>query len=188
MTDARNAHVPEPFRSTLNAIAVANEEWRTLPGYGYRYFVSNHGRVFSFVRTPRFFKCTIGNRGYPTVHLRRGGRGRTFTVAALVLLAFEGPCPNGLQICHNDGAKRNSHRTNLRYGTPVENMRDRDLHGKTMRGEAHARSKLTDQQVRSIRALGKRGITQAAIAAQFDVTQAYVGKLLANHYRQVEGC
>jgi HNH endonuclease len=47
------------------------------------------------------------------------------------MLAFEGACPEGLQVRHLDGDPKNNKFENLVYGTPKENMEDRDkVHGR----------------------------------------------------------
>jgi hypothetical protein len=46
-------------------------------------------------------------------------------VHQLVLLAFRGPCPSGMECLHNDDVKNNNELTNLRYGTRSENNKDR---------------------------------------------------------------
>lgn len=46
----------------------------------------------------------------------------------LVLAAFHGPKPKGLQACHNDGDKLNNHFSNLRYDTCQANIDDRERH------------------------------------------------------------
>jgi hypothetical protein len=49
---------------------------------------------------------------------------RTVRIHQLVLLAFVGPKPPGMQTRHLDGDKTNNRLTNLVYGTPSENQRD----------------------------------------------------------------
>lgn len=45
------------------------------------------------------------------------------------MLAFVGPCPDGMEVCHNDGNPENNRVENLRYGTRSDNMRDKRKHG-----------------------------------------------------------
>ncbi len=46
----------------------------------------------------------------------------------VVMLAFVGPCPKGLIVCHNDGDKTNNRLSNLRYDTQRSNALDRTKH------------------------------------------------------------
>lgn len=93
-------------------------------------------------------------KGYLYVNLTpaTGGRYQTFRVHRLVLEAFVGPCPVGMECRHLDGHKANCRLDNLAWGTPEQNRQDnRDLDA-YHRGEDHAQVKLTEDRVRSIRA------------------------------------
>jgi hypothetical protein len=66
-------------------------------------------------------------------------------------MAFIGPKPDGMVVCHNDGDKLNNHYANLRYDTHKSNASDMLLHGTRPLGERVHNAKLTDDQVREIR-------------------------------------
>lgn len=87
--------------------------------------------------------------GYRIVSLR----GCMCHVHHLVLEAFIGPRPPGLQACHNDGNKLNNAVTNLRWDTCKANAADRVRHGTALVGERSPNVKLTESDVREIRAL-----------------------------------
>lgn len=123
------------------------------------YTVSRCGRVFSL---PRIRKCEgrsdfrINGRelragttkaGYKMVAL---GRGNCRYVHRLVAESFLGPCPDGLEVCHNDGNPANNHISNLRYGTRKENTEDSRRHGTMRVGEDRHTSKLTEAQVAAV--------------------------------------
>lgn len=72
-------------------------------------------------------------------------------VHRLVLRAFKGECPDGMEGCHNDGDPGNNHIDNLRWDTPANNHADKIAHGTTNRGERCGTAKLTLEQVRAIR-------------------------------------
>lgn len=101
------------------------EEWRATGINGYE--VSNHGRVRSLPR-----KRTRGgilrpgiSSGYQMLSL--GGRSRL--VHRLVLVAFRGPCPEGLECAHLDGNRFNNALANLVWVTKTENEAHKRLHG-----------------------------------------------------------
>ncbi len=44
-------------------------------------------------------------------------------VHGLVMLAFVGPCPEGLEVLHKNHQPADNKRTNLKYGTRSENLK-----------------------------------------------------------------
>lgn len=101
---------------------------------------------------------------------------RTQWVHHLVYTAFHGTIPDGLMIRHLDGDPTNNRLDNLAAGTHADNMSDRDAHRTTAKGERHGCAKLTQIQVDEIRkTYAAGGIGQAALGAQYGVSQALVG-------------
>ncbi|WP_248099523.1 HNH endonuclease signature motif containing protein [Corynebacterium kefirresidentii] len=49
-------------------------------------------------------------------------------VHRLVMAAFVGPCPDGMEVCHNDGNPANNYVGNLRYDTHQANYADMFIH------------------------------------------------------------
>jgi hypothetical protein len=56
--------------------------------------------------------------------LVKSGEQRTFQVHILVLTAFVGPRPDGMQGCHGPAGQADNRIANLRWDTPGENNRD----------------------------------------------------------------
>lgn len=113
------------------------EQWRAIPGYEGYYEVSDQGRVRSLDRFNwqgrrvwgRIMSPDISDSGHLRVTLSRDSRTRRFFVHGLVLSVFVGPCPPGLEACHNDGNPANNIVSNLRWDTKSANARDRRRHG-----------------------------------------------------------
>lgn len=108
------------------------EEWRAIPGYEQTYEASSLGRIKSLPRnTTRggLRSVTIGKRGYPVVGLTQDGVQKTHEVHRLVALAFLGARPDGMEVRHADGNRRNAAAANLAYGTRSENVSDKRAHG-----------------------------------------------------------
>jgi hypothetical protein len=108
------------------------EEWRPIPGYERTYEVSNLGRVRSLRRATTsggIRKLRVNRHGYIDVNLSQANRTRTFTVHALVMLAFDGPRPEGYEIRHLNGVQDDNRRVNLSYGTASANRLDITRHG-----------------------------------------------------------
>lgn len=103
-------------------------------------------------------------------------------VHRLVLEAFVGPCPPGMEACHNDGSPANNHLPNLRWDTRKANIADCIRHGTRadFRGERHGRAKLTDDAVRAMRAEYATGDTSyKKLAAKFGVSKPAVWHVIS---------
>ncbi len=117
------------------------QQWLPVPDYVGTYEVSDDGRVRSLDRQVRRRDgwLTVKGRelsqypkppqGYWVVGLSQRGRTRTITVHTLVLLAFVGTRPKGMECLHRDGNLDNNHLSNLSWGKPSENRRDCVKHG-----------------------------------------------------------
>lgn len=78
---------------------------------------------------PRLLTGQPGKFGHLHVQLWKDNRPRTVRIHRLVLEAFVGPCPAGLEGCHGDGDASNNRLENLRWDTPSENNYDSVRHG-----------------------------------------------------------
>ena len=121
-------------------MVVAVELWRDVPNYEDAYQVSNLGRVRSLPggrRHGKVLRPAPSGRGYPAVALCAGAgiKPKNHYVHHLVALAFIGPRPEGLDVCHTNGDMSDNRVENLRYDDVSGNMRDAVRHG-THRGAA----------------------------------------------------
>ena len=154
----------------------------------------------------RKLKPTRQYRGHMSVFL---GRDDQRLVHRLVLEAFVGPCPEGMECRHLDGNPGNNRLDNLAWGTPKENFADSMRHGtaycltpearehashlwdhvKHKTGEKHHRAKLTDNQVAIIRAipeLGKRNDLARLLANEWGVTDTAIRLIAAGKRRAAQ--
>lgn len=134
--------------------------WKPVLGFEGFYEVSAKGTVRSIQRqNPRnkkmmgggFVKPILGSRGYFVVNLTKANVRKQVFLHKLVLEAFMGPRPPGLQACHNDGNRLNCSLENLRWDTASNNHKDKRLHGTWQVGEKANNVKLTNETVISIR-------------------------------------
>lgn len=105
-----------------------SEEWRSIPGWP-DYEVSDGGQVVSLKHGRRRL---LRDQHAPGGHRRiqiGGAAPKTFFVHQLVMLAFVGPCPEGLEIRHLNGDGVDNRLGNLAYGTRAENIQDQKDHG-----------------------------------------------------------
>lgn len=110
------------------------------------------------------------------VNLRRDGKPRPFAVHALVLEAFVGPRPEGMECRHLDGDPTNNALANLAWGTRAENIADKRRHGTI---GCHHRRKLTAAQVQAIRKEAKkRSRPYREIAADYGVSISAIGNII----------
>ncbi len=175
---------------TKNNSNTITEIWKAIPGFS-AYEVSNQGRVRSFCRwmlkdtfkwdvadTPqRILRPKVGKCGYKEVVLCKNGRHYHMLIHRLVLLAFVGPCPLGMEACHNDGKRNNNFLENLRWDSRVNNCADTKKHG-SLKGIKHPGAKLTNNQIRQIRKLAILKYSQAEIGKLFNITSGNVSKII----------
>ncbi|MDQ1111180.1 hypothetical protein QE418_000628 [Microbacterium testaceum] len=106
------------------------EWWHPVVGYEGAYEVSSRGRVRGLPRLDARGRSIRGRvlrptgRPYLSVSLCQGGRPRTVQVHRLVLEAFVGLCPPGMEALHIDDVPTNNAASNLRWGTHAENVHD----------------------------------------------------------------
>ena len=144
----------------------ANEStitFREIPGFpGYR--IGDDGSVWScrsrhgrMTATWRPLKGRRSRNGHLAVYLCRGGKRHYRAIHRLVLEAFVGPCPPGMEGCHDpDRDPSNNRLPNLRWDTRRANCADAIRHGTAFMvkgkhlGEANPHAKLTQAQVEQI--------------------------------------
>lgn len=100
------------------------ETWLPVIGYEGEYEVSDLGRVASLKTHGRMVLKQQLVARYMTVGLWKGGKPKRHKVHRLVLEAFEGQCPPGLEALHGPEGRLCNWRSNLRWGTKSENMRE----------------------------------------------------------------
>lgn len=142
------------------------ESWMPVLGFEGFYEVSDLGRVRSLARRVprldgRFY--TVKNRvlkparrasGYLHVVIRKDNEPYTRIVHRLVLEAFVGPRPHGMECCHCNGTPHDNRLQNLRWDTPLGNGWDRKSHGTSNQGFSNPKSFLTPKQIELIRCAG----------------------------------
>lgn len=128
-----------------------NEQWRPVPGYEGYYEVSDQGRVRSLDRlivyvngdrhyTKGKLKSVSDNgNGYLSVSLSRNNSDVRRYVHRLVLEAFVGPAPEGMEACHGNAKRHDNRLSNLRWDTRVENCKDTKLAGNSRASWTHCK-------------------------------------------------
>jgi hypothetical protein len=161
------------------------EQWKDVPGYGGSYSVSDAGEVRSHsrvaIRRDGSFIRSVPERvlkksmwgPYYCVTLFKNGRRKRFTIQCLVMLAFVGVRPKGMEICHNDGTYTNNRLSNLRYDNRIGNFADKYKHGTAL---GHRTRKLTADDVHKIcREL--TSASQSELARRFKVDVSAINSI-----------
>jgi len=106
------------------------EIWRPVPGFEH-YEASGLGQVRSLrhwtpsgTRGGRVLRGTTGPAGRRIISLVRDGAVTRMYRYQIIMLTFVGPCPPGLEVCHEDGDPTNDALSNLRYDTHQANQTD----------------------------------------------------------------
>ena len=163
-------------------------EYRDIPGFpGYR--IGSDGSVWSDkvmnknrVDKEKWYrlKVFVDREGYGRIKLFRNGpvrKCRRF-VHVLVLEAFVGPRPDGMEACHNDGVPLNCHISNLRWDTRLGNEADKTKHGRRHIGSMVRVSKLKEGDIPGIRAAVRSGRSCASVAADHGVSDVAINKII----------
>jgi len=166
------------------------EVWKPVVGYEGLYEVSDAGRVRSLGRPykmrnshkpevvmdcrkpARILKPGVKSNGYCQVMLYALDRSTWQPlVHRLVLEAFVGPCPDGMECNHINKQPYDNRLCNLEWITHAENMDStrRDVSG--YQGEKHHRAKLTEDGVRRLRAAKAAGNPISPIARELGISK-----------------
>jgi len=119
---------------------------------------------------------TTTGGGYGRV--RRGKRTHYAHRVAYELLV--GPIPDGMHVLHHCDTPPCVNPEHLFLGTDADNIQDMDRKGRrvTRKGELHPRARLTEDDVRTIRARAAAGETQRPLAREYGVDQATISNIV----------
>ena len=169
-----------------SATPASVELWRDIPGYEGSYQVSSLGRVRSLPRyvpvhnrvhgimcmrmcPGKILRQSVCDKaGHVSVHLGKKCRG--IPVHQLVMQAFHGFPPPGMEAMHLNGDPRDNRPENLRYGTHSENMLDMYRNGK-------GHMKLTPEEVRQVRFGLHCGWTVRELAGAYGVSETCIRRI-----------
>ena len=83
----------------------------------------------------------------------------------------------GEMVCHHDDDRRNNYPSNLYLGDPGSNAADAVRNGRRPVGEHHPQAKLSDRQVREIRASLSRGEVGRDLARVYGVHKSLISRI-----------
>ena len=163
------------------------EIWKDIPGFGGHYQASSLGRirskdrvvlkrhkggkVMSQVYSGRLLSPSKASKiGHLSVHLGVNGKKYTASVHGLVLFAFAGPRPEGMECCHNNGNASDNRPDNLRWDTHHNNNGDRKKHGTYALGERHHMAKISNEAAADIYRKLKTGRGVASLSREYGIS------------------
>ena len=115
------------------------------------YMVTSDGKVRSR-KYNKYLKPYLSGSGHQRVRLSDHGKSKNYYIHHLVLRAFVGPCPEGMECRHLDGNPQNNNLNNLMWGTCKENRADAMEHGTAryaQNGEQNYMAKLNVELVKA---------------------------------------
>jgi hypothetical protein len=148
------------------------------------YFVTPEGQVWSTRRSDGSSDAVAAHvlngcpsKGYPRVTLSVAGRRQRFFVHRIVAETLLGPCPEGLEVAHLNGNRRDSRLTNLRYVTRGENHLHKIAHGTMPRGDSHPNRSISETTARQIGARLRQVRSCHQVAEEFGTTRGVVSHI-----------
>ena len=129
----------------MSKTIIPTERWAPVVGYEGLYEASDLGAVRSVDRTTsagrrrrgRLLKPTAVRGGHLRVELSRDGVGVRHYVHILVMQAFVGEKPDGMEVCHYNDDPQDNRLSNLRYDSHSANGHD------SVRNGSHAQANKT---------------------------------------------
>jgi len=166
-------------------------EYRDVPGYPY-YKVGDDGSVWTRWRDDgvnnQHRRKWLENTYAPArLHHSNGrilapmhpGLGQV-RVHWLVLFAFVGPRPEGMECLHLNDDPSDNKLINLKWGTRAENQQMCVAHGRknTPRGERNYTSVFTEDEVRAIRKAHAEGVGLKELAAEYCAPKTSISNIV----------
>ncbi len=174
----------KPENKERKLIKLKDEEWKEIDGTKGLYFVSNYGRVKSFVRDSekgRFMKQSQV-KGFLCINIKRDGKYCSFLVHKLVAEAFvEKLSHKHTFVSHIDNNIKNNKASNLSWITREENyvrvMGLLNNFNRNRPGKFAPYTKLKAEDVRHIKGMILLGVKQKVIAKMFCVSEMQITRI-----------
>lgn len=139
--------------------------WRLVPKWEGRYIVSLNGELYD-MKNKDIVLLRPDKDGYLRTSLYLDKKQKHFYIHQLVLLAFVGPCPKGLECHHKDNDISNNTLDNLEYIPHLKNMRHRYANNTY---KNYNNKKLDEEKVKEIKLMLKNGYKLKDIANKFNI-------------------
>ena len=162
-------------------ITAVKEQWKDVVGYEGLYQVSDMGVVKRIAIGQGSVSGRIlkhrkrGEYKHLGVVLYKNKKPKAFLIHRLVLVAFRGLCPNGMEARHLNGNGGDNRIDNLSWDTHSVNMQDRKSHGTTyngdQKGSSNPSAKINEKKVKMIKKHLREGkLRGSQIARLFEIS------------------
>lgn len=167
-----------------------------IPGWEGIYAITRDGRVWAYPRvrvrgTSKLHyrgywrKSTLTSYGYRAITLYPSGSGarstgaKRFFIHQLVARTYIPEVKGKHFVNHIDGDKQNNRVYNLEWCTYKENTHHAFKKGLRVapKGEQHGMSKLTEQEVRTMRESYSKGVVKAELARSYGISRGHAAKI-----------
>ena len=154
------------------------EDWKPVAGFS-DYEINSEGVIVSLLYGKRrVLKPNRTKSGYLHIRMRKNGITHTKKVHRLVWESFKGDIPDDMFVLHGEGNVRdNCCLEYLSLGTHKDNMQDKLRDGTDNIGEKHWKAKLTEVQVKYIKARLADGMFQRSLALLFGVARITISDI-----------
>ena len=146
-----------------------------IPGYCF----GTDGSIYSKSKSKLLNVSYVDKDGYCLVHLKDLV---VYRVHRLILEAFVGECPNGMEACHDNDIPNDNRLANLRWDYPKNNSKDRIKNGSSGKGTANAMASLTDEKVIQLRKDRETGMTYYQLGDKYGISFQHAS-LIVNRKR-----
>lgn len=141
-------------------MALVNERWLPVCGYECHYEVSDQGRVRSLKFSRKLLLSQSLRGKYLGLGLWLNGEQKQVRIYQLVLEAFVGSCPRGMEGSHLDDNAWNNRLSNLVWESRSANCKRRSV---PLRDKSRNR-KLSMQKAKEIRRLHRKGARRKGLS------------------------
>lgn len=179
-------HTVVASHTAYTGLIMADVTYKDIDGFpGYR--VGDDGSVWSRrlpIRGGRMGSewhrlNPVPRRRYLRAGLWQNSKLHWVSVHKLVLEAFVGPCPDGMEGCHfPDPDRTNNAVSNLRWDTPAGNTADSMELDRIVKGSDHKDAKITEADVPVIRGLVAGGMSRRAVAKRYGLSNVCVNAIV----------
>ncbi len=162
-----------------------DEIWRVVPDSNERYQVSNYGRIKSFAydkKDGQILKCSVIN-GFKIVQLATNkGRYKIYIHKLVAQIWTSKPSDKHIFVTHLDGNLTNNHISNLEWHTrETLTEKHRELGNRKNKNPNRKKiirtSKLNESDIRHLKSMLEKGVTQTKIAKMFCISEMQVTRI-----------